>query len=166
MLSLGIIAAHAALIYFFSTLQFGYGTERGHEQDAARTHVLDGFTVTAYCPGSCCNGPWTGQTSTGINLEVYQFLGIEVAAVDPAVIPLGSLLTFEGTTYLAADTGGLIKGRRIDICMHDHESTTQFGVKNDRRVTVRCPETADGICRIEETDPGRDRGAGIHSRFQ
>lgn len=51
-------------------------------------------------------------TANGTDLHVNP----RVIAVDPNVIPLGSTVTVEGYgTYIAADTGGAIKGNRIDI---------------------------------------------------
>jgi 3D (Asp-Asp-Asp) domain-containing protein len=40
-----------------------------------------------------------------------------VIAVDPSVIPLGSHVYVPGYGYaIAADTGGMINGRHIDLC--------------------------------------------------
>jgi 3D (Asp-Asp-Asp) domain-containing protein len=53
----------------------------------------------------------TGRTRTG---ERAKF---GVVAVDPRVIPLGTILFVEGYGMaLACDTGGAIKGNRIDLC--------------------------------------------------
>jgi len=49
-------------------------------------------------------------------------------AVDPRVIPLGSELYVEGYgPAVAADTGGDIKGQRIDLYMESYEEAIQFG---------------------------------------
>ena len=80
------------------------------------------FTITAYCPGTCCNGSWAGQTATGVPA------GPGVVAVDPDVIPLGSVVAIDGVEYLAADTGSAIKGRKIDVCMSTHAEACAFGV--------------------------------------
>lgn len=54
-----------------------------------------------------------------------------VIAVDPSVIPLGSTVYIEGYgTYRAADTGGAIKGNKIDIHMESVNSALQFGRRN------------------------------------
>ena len=52
------------------------------------------------------------HTATGIDLRVNP----RVIAVDPRVIPLGSLVEVQGLgVYIAGDTGGAIKGNIIDI---------------------------------------------------
>lgn len=95
-----------------------------------------GFTVTAYCPGRCCNGVWAGLTSAGENIDYYLSRGINIAAVDPAVVPLGSYFIYNDTVYLAVDTGGLIRGKRIDILMRNHPATVAFGVKRGHSVIL------------------------------
>jgi 3D (Asp-Asp-Asp) domain-containing protein len=53
-----------------------------------------------------------------------------VAAVDPKVVDLGSRLWVEGIgEVVAADTGGGIKGNRIDIYMDKHKTALDFGRK-------------------------------------
>ncbi len=98
--------------------------------------VLTGFTVTAYCPGPCCNGAWQGMTSSGIPMSTYADRGISIAAVDPTVIPLGSYIRFRNKKYLAADVGTLIKGKTIDILVPDHNDTYVFGKHSGETIHV------------------------------
>ena len=52
-------------------------------------------------------------------------------AVDPTVIPLGSTVYIEGFGYyIAEDTGGAIKGNRIDIFLMDYNKARQLGRKS------------------------------------
>lgn len=55
-----------------------------------------------------------------------------VVAVDPKVIPLGTKLYVEGYgVAIAADTGGAIKGNKIDLCFEDTEKNLNaYGRKN------------------------------------
>ncbi|PRY83653.1 3D domain-containing protein [Alkalibacterium olivapovliticus] len=71
------------------------------------------------------------HTATGIDLRVNS----RVIAVDPSVIPLGSMVEVEGMgVYIAGDTGGAIKGNIIDI----HFSTVAEALQWGRRsVTIR-----------------------------
>lgn len=65
-------------------------------------------------------------TATGIDLRERP----KVLAVDPSVIPLGSDVWVEGMgNYIAGDTGGDIKGSRIDIHMTSVEDCLAFGRK-------------------------------------
>ena len=56
--------------------------------------------------------------------------GAGYVAVDPRVIPLGTEVFIGGEgTRVAADTGGNIKGKRIDIWRPTSAECTQFGRK-------------------------------------
>ncbi|MDK2820661.1 MAG: hypothetical protein PWP31_626 [Clostridia bacterium] len=69
------------------------------------------------------------RTATGI----WPYRG--VVAVDPKVIPLGTKLYVEGYGYaVAQDTGGLIKGNRIDVFMDTRTEAINWG---RRKVSVR-----------------------------
>jgi 3D (Asp-Asp-Asp) domain-containing protein len=51
-----------------------------------------------------------------------------VIAVDPRVIPLGTHVYVPGYGYaVAADTGGAIKGRRIDLCFETVGQCDRWG---------------------------------------
>lgn len=61
-----------------------------------------------------------------------------VVAVDPNVIPLGTLLKIESEFpgidgyYRAEDTGGKVKGKIIDIWLEDYTTAVEFGRRNVR----------------------------------
>lgn len=83
----------------------------------------------------------TAYTAGEADVGTVTYTGITVrpgtVAVDPKVIPLGRLLYVEGYGYaIAADTGGAIKGMRIDLYTSNyHEAVYDFGVQT-RRVWV------------------------------
>jgi 3D (Asp-Asp-Asp) domain-containing protein len=61
-----------------------------------------------------------------------------VVAVDPKIVPIGSLLKiegYEGTVFVAEDVGGSIKGEAIDIWLPDPKEARKYGTQY-RRVTV------------------------------
>lgn len=83
------------------------------------------YVVTAYCPERCCNGKWAGKTSTGAKMLVGRTI-----AVDPKVIPYGSLVEIEGLgIYVAEDCGGSIKGNRLDLLFATEPEADKFGVQ-------------------------------------
>ena len=85
-------------------------------------------TATSYTPN--CNG-CSGITATGINIKSNP--NIKLIAVDPNVIPLGSKVWVEGYGYaIAADTGGAIKGNKIDILVSSKSAAQQWGRKKVR----------------------------------
>ncbi|WP_434133075.1 3D domain-containing protein [Sporomusa sphaeroides] len=90
--------------------------------------VLD-VKATAYAPGPHDNGQWGNLTYLGTQIRPG------VIAVDPRIIPLGSRVYIEfadgNTMYgVAEDTGGAIKGKRIDIAMQSVEQAYEFGIQN------------------------------------
>ncbi|MHA6260508.1 ubiquitin-like domain-containing protein [Sporosarcina sp. CAU 1771] len=83
------------------------------------------FYVTATAYTAYCNG-CSGITRTGINLRANP--NLKVIAVDPSVIPLGSKVWVEGYGYaVAGDTGGAIKGKKIDLHVPTKEAAYKFG---------------------------------------
>jgi len=85
------------------------------------------ITVKATAYTADCEG-CSGITKTGVNLKANP--DEKVIAVDPSVIPLGSKVYIEGYgEATAADTGGAIKGNRIDVYMQNESDALQFGAK-------------------------------------
>lgn len=75
---------------------------------------LGEFTVTCYS--------LRGTTASG------RPVGPSVVAVDPRVIPLGTWIHIEGIgNRQASDTGGDIKGKRLDIWHESRDWCLQFG---------------------------------------
>lgn len=91
------------------------------------------ITVKATAYTASCDG-CSGVTATGINIKENP--NEKVIAVDPSVIPLGSKVYVEGVgEATAADTGGAIKGNRIDVFIPSEQAAMNFGVKQ-LKVTI------------------------------
>lgn len=87
------------------------------------------FVVTHYCGCSKCCGKWSSGSESnasgalGIKLTPYYSI-----AVDPDIIPLGTILyDSEGNEYRAEDTGSAIKGYRIDLFIGNHQEALNLG---------------------------------------
>ncbi|NMA54989.1 MAG: DUF348 domain-containing protein [Firmicutes bacterium] len=81
------------------------------------SRVIDA-EATAYCP----TDDGGGVTATGIKPKRG------IVAVDPRVIPLGTKVYVENYgPALAADTGGAIKGNRVDVFLDTHEEAVRWG---------------------------------------
>ena len=75
--------------------------------------------ATAYTP---FDDGQSGLTASGIPARHG------VVSVDPRVIPLGTRIYVMGYgPALAADTGGAIKGARIDLCFDEYNEAIRFG---------------------------------------
>lgn len=95
--------------------------------DARATAYDNGFASSGKNPGD----PHYGITASGMKARRG------VIAVDPKVIPLGTRLYVEAAdgswTYgycIAGDTGGAIKGNKIDLFFDTAAEVRKFGVRN------------------------------------
>lgn len=103
--------------------------------------IIENATVTHYCICEKCCGkspdhPAYGITASGRAAEPYVSI-----AVDPAMIPLGSIVYVdygdgELHEYRADDTGSGVAGAHIDLCVASHEEALQLGVRT-AKVYVR-----------------------------
>lgn len=94
------------------------------ESASGEWRAFTSTAYTAYCTGC------SGITSTGINLIANP--NQRVVAVDPRVIPLGSIIEvkYNGNImgqYKAADTGGAIVNNKIDIFMAERSDALRWG---------------------------------------
>ncbi|WP_080845967.1 LysM peptidoglycan-binding and 3D domain-containing protein [Cytobacillus gottheilii] len=93
----------------------------------AKQNAVTELTVEATAYTASCEG-CSGTTATGINL--IENPNQKVIAVDPSVIPLGSRVYVEGYgEAIAADTGGAIKGKKIDLFMPEKQDAINWGRK-------------------------------------
>lgn len=88
------------------------------------------FEATAYI--ALCDTGCTGKTAMGHDVRnTNYYKGYRVIAVDPKVIPLGSIVrvSYGSTSFeaIAWDTGGAIKGYRIDILVSTLREAKKFG---------------------------------------
>lgn len=88
-------------------------------------------TATAYSNHS--------NTATG-RRPVRNEGGLSTIAVDPSVIPLGSKVYVDGYGYaIAADTGGAIKGSKIDIYLNSTSECMDWGRKSVNVLVLAYP---------------------------
>lgn len=85
---------------------------------------LGEFKLTGYCSCTKCCGKTDGITATGTVATAGRTI-----AVDPSVIPYGSVIKINDKEYVAEDCGGAIKNNKIDIFFDSHEEALAWGVK-------------------------------------
>ena len=94
-------------------------TSKGYNGDYVAVMTME---ATAYLP---TDGSAEGITAMGIPATYG------VVAVDPRIIPLGSRVYIPGYgEAIAADTGGAIRGYKIDLCMESYSECMNFGRRN------------------------------------
>lgn len=82
------------------------------------------FTATFYCDCPKCVGH-KKQIRTAVGNIPYPNKTI---AVDKNIIPLHSIVYIKDMGFFVAeDTGGAIKGNKIDIFVHDHDHALKLG---------------------------------------
>lgn len=85
---------------------------------------LGNYRLSFYCPCSTCNGRSDAKTKLGTRMAEGRTI-----AVDSSIIPLGSRVYIDGYgVFIAEDTGGAIKGSRIDVCVANHSRAYELGI--------------------------------------
>lgn len=122
------IEAMAALAPVLSANDASGSIAVQHSYDCLLTAYGPGFVSTGKRPGD----PGYGITATGRIAQPQHTI-----AVDPALIPLGSIVYIDGIGYrVAEDVGGAIKGRHIDVFFANDDQARLFGVKSHVKVYV------------------------------
>jgi 3D (Asp-Asp-Asp) domain-containing protein len=82
--------------------------------------LIGSFTATAYC--------LKGKTASGGSVRRG------LVAADPRILPLGTRINLNAGSYsgsyLVADTGGAVKGRKLDIWVPNCSEARRFGRRN------------------------------------
>ncbi|MEK4626707.1 MAG: ubiquitin-like domain-containing protein [Solibacillus sp.] len=95
------------------------------EPASGKEFYVEATAYTPYCEGC------SGVSATGINLRSNP--SMKLVAVDPRIIPLGTKVWVEGYGYaVAGDTGGAIKGNKIDILVPTKAQAYSWGRKKVR----------------------------------
>ena len=95
---------------------------------------LGEFKLTAYCGCKKCCGKWADNRPVDEDGKeiVKGAIGKRLTAdysiaVDPKVIPYGTIVVIDGHEYEAMDCG--VKGNRIDVYFESHEDARKFAVQ-------------------------------------
>lgn len=74
---------------------------------------------------------------TAMGYNIRKNPNIKLIAVDPSIIPLGSRVWVEGYgEAIAGDTGGAIKGHKIDVVMPNNSAAIQWGRKTVKIIVL------------------------------
>ena len=95
----------------------------------ATTETYEATAYTAYCSTGCI-----GITASGYDVSntIYTSDGFRIIATDKSQIPMYSIAQVtlaDGTTFKAQalDTGGAIRGKRIDILVASRDEAMRLG---------------------------------------
>lgn len=113
------------------------GEETADDEADEDTHAVKmEATITAYCPCTACCGIWSSEHESRLGTDYVQKTSSgtiptagRTIATDPETIPIGSTVIIDGHKYTAEDTGGGIKGNRIDVFFDTHQEALNWGVR-------------------------------------
>ncbi|MBF0464789.1 MAG: 3D domain-containing protein [Nitrospirae bacterium] len=133
-LSAGIMAIVLFLVgmHYFDTVSH---LKEKNEQLSRKVNVLESefltdlekgeFEVTAYDVSLRSTGKWSRNHLTKSGTTPHRY---RTVAVDPTIIPIGSLVYIEGVGWrIAEDTGSKIKGKMIDVFFDSEDEAIDFG---------------------------------------
>lgn len=108
--------------------------EKIENYEVVKTLNVEASAFTANCKGC------VGKTAYGIDLKKNP--DIKLIAVDPKLIPLGTKVWVEGYGIaIAGDTGGSIKGGKIDVFMKSKKTAYNWGRKNVEIKILKKPKS-------------------------
>ena len=116
---------------------------------------LGEYTLTAYCGCSHCSGGWGSKTATGNTCKAGRTI-----AVDPKVIPYGSIIRINGQEYTAEDCGGGVKGKHIDIYFDSHSEAINFGRQKAKVYRKKPPKIIGKLKRFKINKYARRDNSG------
>lgn len=101
---------------------------------------INEITVNASAYISMCTEGCSGITRSGYDVRnTIYYEGMRIIATDLAVIPMYSIVEIEGFSerFIVLDSGGAIKGNKIDILVNSTNEAIQFGRKNLKVKVIR-----------------------------
>jgi uncharacterized protein YabE (DUF348 family) len=102
--------------------------------------ILKNVTLTAYTAGVASTGKSKKHPQYGITASGSRVTEGRTIAVDPRVIPIGWWVFIEGIGFRRAeDTGGAVKGSKIDVYYESESTANKFGRKKGFTVYVVGP---------------------------
>jgi 3D (Asp-Asp-Asp) domain-containing protein len=103
----------------------------------APKRVLTNVTLTAYAAGPEHTGKSPGDKGYGMTRSGTRATEGRTIAVDPRIIPIGTWVYIEGIGLRRAeDTGGAVKGSKIDVYFEDNSTALNFGLKRGYKVYI------------------------------
>lgn len=119
LVSINLLVAVGILLMVITGMEHYYNNKPPvivQEKSHVPYTALGEFTITHY-------------THTGFRTASGHYPTLKTVAVDTNIIPMGSLLYIEGYgVYVALDTGGAIKGKKLDVFVDTKNEAVNLGI--------------------------------------
>ena len=148
--ALGVLLAFSVISYAKSVIQSQNPKPAAQEKNlevAGQIPETSPEAVPAKAASPAAAGPFQLFSATAYSLRGRTASGQSVTrgliAADPRVLPIGARVRLEAGPwtgeYLVADTGGAIKGRKIDIWTPSSREAMQFGRRAVKLTVLSLP---------------------------
>lgn len=111
---------------------------KGSDAKSIKTMTVNASAYTAFCAEGC-----SGRTRSGYDVSnTIYYNGMRIIATDLSVLPMYSVVKIEGFNekFIVLDTGGAIKGSKIDVLFASNSEAIKFGRKNVKLEVIRYGE--------------------------
>ena len=104
-------------------------------EKSIKTMTVNASAYLAFCKEGC-----TGRTRSGYDVSnTIYYNGMRIIASDLSVLPMYSIVKLEGLSekFIVLDTGGAIKGKKIDVLFNSQSEAVKFGRRNIKLEVIR-----------------------------
>ena len=126
------------------------GAVSSSQDDTAKANAIEAAAAQPLAPNPSATipeGKWVPYVATAYSLRGRtasgRYVSKGIIAADPRVLPLGSRVRLEAGPwsgeYLVADTGGVIRGRKIDIWTPTSREAMRFGRRTVKLTVLSYP---------------------------
>ena len=104
-------------------------------EKSIKTMTVNASAYIAFCSEGC-----SGRTRSGYDVsKTIYYNGMRIIATDLSVLPMYSIVKLEGFSekFIVLDTGGAIKGNKVDVLFKSQSEAIKFGRRDIKLEVIR-----------------------------